>query len=316
MNRIAVLLFSACVLAGSAAAQESTPKEKVRTFTFTQNEPITMMAPFGMMQYERMPEGKIEFFSAEMAGAGEVVTAAPYTATATTESTQVLADGNRIVNKTSSFVARDSQGRTRRETDLHRIGTMQVDSPKTVFINDPTTHTQYILTPGGDATKVIRSDGSWKEGPQIIDLRGNDLRSGKGERHANEKVIEKVIVKVGPHDGQQSKESSEQVKHEDLGTQTIEGVSAQGKRETVTIPAGEIGNERPIEIVTETWFSPELHTMVLRKHSDPRLGDSTYRLTDIKRNEPDASLFQAPAGAKLNVEPIIELHRRAVPSKE
>jgi hypothetical protein len=242
-----------------------------------------------------------------------VVTGAPYSATAITETTQVLADGNRIVNKTSSFVARDSQGRTRRETDLHRIGTMQVDSPKTVFINDPIAHTQYIFTPGGEATKVIRSEGTWKEGPQIIDLQGNDLRNGKSERRVNQKVIVNV---QGAHEVQQVKESSEQVKHEDLGTQTIEGVSAQGKRETVTIPAGEIGNERPIEIVTETWFSPELHTMVLRKHSDPRLGDSTYRLTDIKRNEPDASLFQPPAGTKVLVEPMLELHKEVAPSKE
>jgi hypothetical protein len=308
MNRIAILLLSACMITASAAAQESAPKEKVRTFTFTQNEPITMMAPFGMMQGESLPEGKIEFFSAEMAGAGEVVTAAPYTATATTESTQVLADGNRIVNKTSSFVARDSQGRMRRETDLHRIGTMQVDSPKTVFINDPTTHTQYIFTPGGgEATKVVRSEGNWKEGPQIIELR----------RAREQRLKEKTIVTVqGAHEGQQSKESSEQVKHEDLGTQTIEGVSAQGKRETVTIPAGEIGNERAIEIVSETWYSPELHTMVLRKHSDPRVGDSTYRLTDIKRNEPDASLFQPPAGAKVSIERSLELHKEIAPSKE
>jgi hypothetical protein len=308
MNRVAILLVSAFLLVGTGIAQESAPKEKVRTFTFTQDEPITMVSPFSMMQSERLPEGKIEFFSAEMAGAGEVVTAAPYTATATTESTQVLADGNRIVNKTSSFVARDSQGRTRRETDLRRIGTMQVDSPKMVFINDPTTHTQYIFTPGGgEATKVIRSEGNWKEGPQIIDLRATRERRMK----------EKVVVNVqGAHEGQQSKESAEQVKHEDLGTQTIEGVSAQGKRETVTIPAGEIGNERPIEMVTETWFSPELHTMVLRKHSDPRMGESTYRLTDIKRSEPDASLFQAPAGAKLRSEPVIELHRETAPPKE
>jgi hypothetical protein len=308
MNRIAILLASALLLAGSVVAQESAPKEKARTFTFTQNEPITMVAPLTMMlQRERLPEGEVSFFSAEMAGAGEVVTAAPYTATATTESTQVLADGNRIVNKTSSFVARDSQGRTRRETDLRRIGTMQVDSPKMVFINDPTTHTQYIFTPGGEATKVIRSEGNWKEGPQIIDLRATRERRMK----------EKVVVNVqGAREGQQSKESAEQVKHEDLGTQTIEGVPAQGKRETVTIPAGEIGNERPIEMVTETWFSPELHTMVLRKHSDPRMGESTYRLTDIKRNEPDASLFQAPAGAKLRSEPVIELHRETAPPKE
>ena len=312
MNRVAILLVSAFLLAGTAGAQESAPKEKVRTFTFTQDEP-TMGSPlFGMMQRERLPEGKIEFFSAEMAGAGEVVTAAPYTATATTESTQVLADGNRIVNKTSSFVARDSQGRTRRDTDLQRIGTMQIDSPKMVFINDPTTHTQYIFTPGGgEATKVIRSEGTWKEGPQIIDLRGTH------ERGMKEKMM---VTMQAAREGQQIKESNEQVKHEDLGTQTIEGVSAQGKRETVTIPAGQIGNERPIEIVTETWFSPELHTMVLRKHSDPRMGDSIYRLTDIKRNEPDASLFQPPAGAKLRSEPVIELHRElhreTAPSKE
>jgi hypothetical protein len=309
MNRIAGLLVGALLLAGTAAAQESAPKEKVRTFTFTQDEPVTMMAPFGMMQRERLPEGEISFFSAEMAGAGEVVTAAPYSATATTESTQVLADGNKIVNKTSSFVARDSQGRTRRETDLHRIGTMQVDSPKTIFINDPTTHSQYIFTRGGaEATKVIRGEGAWKEGPQIIDL------GGRRERRSQQNVIVNV---QGARESQQSiKESNEQVKHEDLGTQTIEGVSAQGKRETVTIPAGQIGNERPIEIVTETWFSPELHTMVLRKHSDPRMGESTYRLTDIKRNEPDAALFQPPPGTKLSVEPMLELHRETTPSKE
>src|SRR5690242_8248118 len=243
MNRVAILLVSALLLAGTAAAQESAPKEKVRTFTFTQDEPITMVSPFSMMQRERLPEGEIAFFSAEMAGAGELVTAAPYTATATTESTQVLADGNKIVNKTSSFVARDSQGRTRRETDLHRIGTMQVDSPKTVFINDPTTHTQYIFSPGGgEATKVIRSDGNWKEGPQIIDLRG------ARERRVKDKVF---ITTQGVREQAQEKESTEQVKHEDLGTQTIEGVSAQGRRETITIPAGQIGNERPIDIVSE-----------------------------------------------------------------
>jgi hypothetical protein len=304
MNRITALLVSALVVAGTAVAQESAPKEKVRTFTITQDEPITMMAPPGnmMFQSERLSEGKIEFFSAEMAGAGEVVTAAPYTATATTESTQVLADGNKIVNKTSSFVARDSQGRTRRETDLHRIGNLPVDTQKTVFINDPTTHTQYIFTPGGEATKVVRSESRWKEGPQIIDLGGQHERTTK----------QKVIFKV--QDGQQS--SKEQIKHEDLGMQTIESVSAQGKRDTVTIPAGEIGNERPMEIVTETWFSPELHTLVLRKHSDPRMGDSTYRLTDIKRNEPDASLFQPPPGTKVSVEPMLELHKEMAPPKE
>jgi hypothetical protein len=306
MNRIAVLLVSALLLAGGSAAQEYAPREKVRTFTFTKDEPITMMAPFGMLQSERLPEGEISFFSTEMASAGQVITAAPYTATATTETTQVLADGNKIVNRTSSFVARDSQGRTRRETDLHRIGPFAVDSPKTVFINDPATHTQYIFSPGGEATKVIRSEGTWKEGPQIVER-------GTRERRVKDKVF---ITTQGAREQAQEKESAEQVKHEDLGTQTIEGVSAQGRRETITIPAGQIGNERPIEIVSETWFSPDLHTMVLRKHSDPRVGESIYRLTEIKRNEPDASLFQPPAGTKVSVEPMLEFHRELAPPKQ
>jgi hypothetical protein len=309
MNRIAILLAGAILLATSAATQESTQREKVRSFTLTQEGPMSVMPPtFNMMfQRDRMPEGEISFFSAEMAGAGETVTAAPYSATATTESTQVLGDGNRIVNKTSAFVARDSQGRTRREADLHRIGPLQVDSPKMIFINDPSKHTQYIFHAGGEATKVVRSEATWSEGPQIIDLHG------AGEPGMKKKIM--IRTQAGPGRVME-KENAEQVKNEDLGKQTIEGVSAEGKRETVTIPAGQIGNERPIEIISETWYSPELHTVVLRKHSDPRFGETTFRLTEIKRNEPNASLFQPPPGTKVSVEPLLELHKETAPAKE
>jgi hypothetical protein len=310
MNRIAILLASALLLAGNALAQESAPRERARRLTINQGGPMTAMSgePFNMLfQRERVPEGEISFFSAEMAGAGETITAAPYTATATTESTQVLGDGNRIVNKTTGLVARDSQGRTRRETDLHRIGPLQVDSPKMVFINDPTAHTQYIFHPGGEATKVVRSEATWGDGPQIIDLHGT------GQPGIKTKMMVRTI---GGPEKTADQETSKQVKHEDLGTQTIEGVSAEGKRETVTIPAGQIGNERPIEIISETWYSPELHTVVLRKHSDPRMGETVFRLTEIKRTEPDATLFQLPAGAKVSVEPLVEMKRQMVPAKE
>ena len=82
---------------------------------------------------------------------------------------------------------------------------------------------------------------------------------------------------------------------ENLGKQTIEGVVAEGTRTTTTIPAGQIGNERPIEIVSERWYSPDLQTIVLSKHRDPRMGESTYKLTNIRRTEPDKSLFEVPA---------------------
>ncbi|MDT7603242.1 MAG: hypothetical protein QOF61_1239 [Acidobacteriota bacterium] len=84
--------------------------------------------------------------------------------------------------------------------------------------------------------------------------------------------------------------------HESLGKQSVEGVEAEGTRTTVTIPAGMMGNERPIQIVSERWYSAELQTVVMTKHSDPRFGETTYRLTNISRSEPDHTLFELPAG--------------------
>ena len=85
------------------------------------------------------------------------------------------------------------------------------------------------------------------------------------------------------------------VNKEDLGQQVIEGVLATGTRMTTTIPAGSIGNEQPILVVSEQWFSPDLKVLVMTKHSDPRSGENTYRLTNITQTEPARSLFEVPA---------------------
>ena len=90
---------------------------------------------------------------------------------------------------------------------------------------------------------------------------------------------------------------------EELGVQNIEGVDAEGTRTITTIPAGAIGNERPIEITYEKWYSRELQLVVMSKHNDPRFGEQTYRLTNIVRAEPDPSLFTPPQGYKLITEP-------------
>ena len=68
-----------------------------------------------------------------------------------------------------------------------------------------------------------------------------------------------------------------------------------GTRSTFTIPAGQIGNERPIDIVSERWYSPELQTIVMTRNSDPRTGETIYKLTNIQRSEPMRSLFEVPA---------------------
>jgi hypothetical protein len=82
---------------------------------------------------------------------------------------------------------------------------------------------------------------------------------------------------------------------ESLGKQFMEGVEADGTRTTFTIPGGQIGNDLPIRIVSERWFSPELKVLVMSRQSDPRFGETTYRLTNIVRGEPSSSLFEVPS---------------------
>ena len=84
------------------------------------------------------------------------------------------------------------------------------------------------------------------------------------------------------------------VKKEDLGSQNIEGVMATGSRVTTIIPAGEIGNDKEIRVVSEQWFSDDLQVLVMTRHSDPRSGETVYRLRNILRAEPDQNLFTVP----------------------
>ncbi|HET9978146.1 MAG TPA: hypothetical protein VFQ20_11955 [Burkholderiaceae bacterium] len=80
-----------------------------------------------------------------------------------------------------------------------------------------------------------------------------------------------------------------------LGTKDLEGLRVHGERTTWTIEAGKVGNERPIQIVREVWTSPELMLTVAVRDFDPRRGETNYRLTNLKRGEPDPALMQVPA---------------------
>jgi len=81
----------------------------------------------------------------------------------------------------------------------------------------------------------------------------------------------------------------------ELGGRDFSGVRAEGNQRSYTIPAGEIGNRAPIEVSSETWYSPELQVTVYHKRSDPRSGDVVYRLDKLKRGEPPAALFSVPS---------------------
>lgn len=225
------------------------------------------------------------------------VKGAPYSATTTTESSQTLADGNHISQSSTGAVARDSQGRTRQDTALPPIGNLSAASlPHLVFIRDPVAGTSYTLN--------LTDKTAWKNPMAMIDLEGSGMQI-----QTSTVIVQKKDGAGGPPDMpppphemmMKHIESDEEspATTESLGTQTIEGVSANGVRTTRIIPAGQIGNERPISVVTEVWTSSELKTIVSSKREDPRMGEQSFKLTNIVRGEPDPSLFTVPADFKM-----------------
>lgn len=210
----------------------------------------------------------------------DVVAGAPYSADIVNESVQVLSDGNRIVHRTTSRVYRDVEGRTRRETD-------RPNRTPEVIVTDPVSARSWTLDLD---TKVAR------ERPMPRFLQGAVNRGGQLEALTvmlNGQLTS--FVARGGNGGFIVGGPNDQTAEEKLTQKTIEGLRVDGTRRTTTIAAGAIGNERPIVVTSEQWTSPELKVQVLSESNDPRTGTSTYKLVNVKRADPPASLFQVPA---------------------
>lgn len=244
------------------------------------------------------PEGTFKLLGSRL-GFGKLVKGAPYSATAITEHTQTLSDGNQIIQKNEATYYRDSEGRTRIDRKLKTIGKWSAsgDPPQIITIFDPVVGNHYSLDP---RTRTALVD---VRGPQKIqNPKPNPTPAPMPKPNSlnGPKEITGPTGLRGPKQITRPKEGSAREKQkQSLGTRVIEGVSAEGTRSTVTIPAGEIGNVRPIDIVDESWYSSELQVPVMTSHHDPRSGDTIYRLTNINRNEPARSLFEVPADYRI-----------------
>ena len=158
------------------------------------------------------------------------------------------------------------------------------------MVNDPVAGTTFMMnsrekiahkTPaGGEMTAKIMTEMSAAKIKAEKDMARSESFSSSG-----------YSIMVNRRGG----EPGNNVKKESLGTQMFEGVAAEGTRSTMTIPAGAIGNERPIEVVTERWYSNQLHTTVMTKTTDPRMGETVYTLKNIKLGDPPHSLFEVPS---------------------
>lgn len=269
--------------------------------------------------------GAVDVLGGQGSVVGGVIAGKPYSAESITESVQILADGNRIVHTNEARLYRDSAGRTRREQSLAALGPWSAgaDPVTMVVIDDPVERVSYVLDPRAQTARVVQQ---FRLQPTVVnaaiaDAQGNVSFSTPPEAAATAPDGARpnvVLRRVGPAPlpGPQGEPAPFALpltepafglfgaaqpigatqSTEDLGEQVLEGVLARGIRETITIPAGAIGNERPIESITEQWYSEELGALLLRRTFDPRFGETVYRLVSVTRSEPAPELFQVPSG--------------------
>ena len=299
---------------------------------------------------------------------GGVVKNAPYSGEEVNTQDNTLGDGTKLHTEAHTKVYRDSEGRTRRETDdMINIydpvaGVTYVLNPKTMTGRQMKVSTVTTVSRDGMTTKTLSSGGNVSidggttgSGPEgkVFFYQTNTVeavasgddpeaaaRAGKlalekmataqAAKSTDKMALDKLntemdqikadtqarmeIIRMadGTSDGgaysfgagaYTMKTTARAVgKKESLGTQVLEGVIAEGVRTTSTLEMGAIGNDRPINVVSERWMSGDLKTVVMTKHNDPRAGEEIFRLTNVNRNEPDPALFQLPSGYTLGGE--------------
>lgn len=205
-----------------------------------------------------------QFVGAEMFFGDKTIKNAPFSAETVREESKRLFDGSLVKNEGRGLIFRDGEGRIRQEVPFEKIGGFPVLGRD----NQPIRLVQIIDSAAGEAYSL----------------------NTQSKRYFKIPLLQKPPL--------EQKDAEQNGKEESLGTRTIEGVQAEGTRTTIEIPAGQIGNDKPIYVVTERWFSPELQTVVLSKHVDPFAGEVVFRLVNIKPGEPSAELFKVPKDYK------------------
>jgi hypothetical protein len=243
----------------SVAAQAQNPRQPAREGRGA-NVP---MPPYDT-SVPRLNLGPLLIEPAEL---GRPVLGVPFIAEAVTEITRAVPNGSAGADSRSSVaIARDSQGRIRREHVAVALGpVMARRTVPLVTITDPSTGEQLLIDAERRTALRIRVGTSARTQRQAADLRTPSPPPGVEART------------------------------ESLGTRTFNGLRAEGTRTTITIGA-RLEGEAPTSLVSERWYSPELQVVVMTRRSDPRFGDTTYRLTNIVRTEPPPESFEIPAG--------------------
>lgn len=317
-NRLTHSLLAACVVIASfalAGAQDISGTMAAPPLPTREVGAVGLQESGVVVRTGDGNEMGFQFVAAEPAVSTQIVKGAPYSLEARVETEQTLADGNRIVHQQIVYVYRDSDGRTRREETLSAIGPWAASGtpPKIVTIQDPVSGVSYSLDPQNKtATKLpkgfagqlrVAGEARLATGSQpevrAVAISPPDGTKSAGPVTAFNSGAGVVVIQ----DGITSSMSRPDETSESLGKDTIAGVPADGVRLTTTIPAEAMGNERPIEITRERWFSPDLQIVMRSKQSDPRFGVTTYEVMKLDRSNPAHSLFEVPRDYQIRTSP-------------
>jgi hypothetical protein len=263
--------------------------------------------------------------------ADAVVKGAPYSADAITTQTQILGDGTKIERTVSAKVYRDGVGRLRREQTVLGLASLApaADGQRVVTIIDPVERVTITLdertrtarrVPNQGYQLQLRLEPTWyvrqgvgveyfgarrlefarvvlDEPPGIRLRQGLDAQVGPAVEDLRRlsALLEGLPLEVQARGGRSTAVPRDRGSISQLGTRQMEGLTVTGRRTTQTIPTGEIGNDRPIEITDEVWESAQLQVVVSLRHSDPRTGTLEYRLSNVVLGEPAADLFTVPS---------------------
>lgn len=236
------------------------------------------------------------------------VTGQPFEGQKVTKSVWRLADGTVITHESATKIARDGEGRLREEIQQTRStslgGTQSNTTTDMVTISDPIGHSILMITPKSKIAMKMDLPAipaglpdSMRKGVRMGGIMGG-LPAGAS---AQPQIVKDGVAAPDSetHDVSLGTETKTLHRTEKLGNQSIAGVLATGKRTITTIPLGAIGNDRPIIVTHEEWYSPDLQMVVKSSDSDPRDGERTMELEGVSRAEPDPSLFKVPEGYKV-----------------
>lgn len=281
MTRKILAVAGAALLAGGLQAQ--TVEKNVAFQYFFNNEVSANAVSGGVIRAEAM--------------GGQTVTGKPLSANEVRRTRQTLGDGTNIDKTETDKYYRDNEGRTR----------IEGDNGATVMISDPQSGATTETSNGKSHVMMMRS-GSFagaagEKGIAIMPAPEMhpemlDKMKAEGQMQARTMVGTRQNVLTRAVEATPIIMPLQKGAAEDLGDQIVNGVMAHGTRSTITIPEGQIGNDREIRIVSERWYSNDLQMLIKSSNNDPRFGETTYELTNIVQGAQDPTLFQMPSNMK------------------